>query len=69
MKRFTITATYSYEAEDIIAKDEDEAYSIFLKNLNDYYTGMEDYSCEEESEVCEDCELDTDDCECEEEND
>lgn len=69
MKRFDIRATYEYVAEGIIAKDEDEAYTIFLANLNEYYTGMEDYSCEEEAEVCEDCELDTEDCECEKEDD
>ena len=69
LKRFNITATYEYEAEGIIAKDEDEAYKIFLANLNDYYTGMEDYSCEEVADVCEDCEEDVEDCECEEEDD
>jgi hypothetical protein len=69
LKRFNITATYEYEAEGILAKDEDEAYKIFLANLNDYYSGMEDYSCEEDGDVCEDCEDDTDDCECEEEDD
>ena len=69
LKKFDISATYSYEAEGIIAKDEDEAYKIFLANLNDYYTGMEDYSCEEMVDVCEDCEQELEDCECEEEND
>jgi hypothetical protein len=69
MKRFNITATYEYEAEGILAKDEDEAYKIFLENLNDYYSGMGDYSCEEDGDVCEDCEQDIDDCDCEPEDD
>jgi hypothetical protein len=69
MKKFDIRATYEYVAEGIIAKDEDEAYKIFLENLNDYYSGMEDYSCEEDGDVCEDCEQDIDDCDCEPEDD
>ena len=68
MQSFTIKATYEYEAEGILAKDEDEAYKIFLANLNDHYVGMEDYSCEADFEVCEDCECDIDECECEEED-
>lgn len=66
MKKFTIRATYEYEAEGIVAENEDEAYKIFLSDLNDHYVGMEEYECEEEGDVCEDCEEDVDDCECEE---
>lgn len=69
LKRFNITATYEYVAEGIIAEDEDEAYKIFLANLNDYYSGTEELEIEEDGDVCEDCEDDIDDCECEEEDD
>ena len=69
LKRFNITATYEYEAEGIIAKDEDEAYKIFLANLNDYYSGTEELEIEEDGDVCEDCEQDIDDCDCEPEDD
>lgn len=69
MQSFTIKATYEYEAEGILAKDEDEAYKIFLANLNDYYSGTEELEIEEDGDVCEDCEDDIDDCECEEEDD
>ena len=69
MKKFDIRATYEYVAEGIIAEDEDEAYKIFLANLNDYYSGTEELEIEEDGDVCEDCEDDIDDCECEEEDD
>jgi hypothetical protein len=68
MKKFDIRATYEYVAEGIIAEDEDEAYKIFLANLNDYYSGTEELEIEEDGDVCEDCEDDIDDCECEEED-
>lgn len=68
MKKFRVMAQYEYEAEEIIAKDEDEAYTIFLNNLNDYYVSMEAYECEEIAEVCEHCEQDIDECECEDED-
>jgi hypothetical protein len=69
MKKFDIRATYEYVAEGIIAKDEDEAYNIFLANLNDYYSGTEDLEIDEDGDVCEYCEQDIDDCDCEPEDD
>ena len=68
MQSFTIKATYEYEAEGIIAENEDEAYKIFISQLDSYYVGPEDYSCEADFEVCEHCEVDVDECECEEED-
>jgi hypothetical protein len=65
MQSFTIKATYEYEAEGIIAANEEEAYDIFIKNLDAYYVGPEDYSCEADFEVCEHCEVDINECECE----
>jgi hypothetical protein len=69
MQSFTIKATYEYEAEGILAKDEDEAYKIFLANLNDHYSGTEELEIEEDGDVCEDCEQDIDECDCEPEDD
>jgi len=68
MKKFDIRATYEYEAEGIIAENEDEAYKIFLANLNDYYSGTEELEIEEDGDVCENCEQDIDECDCEDED-
>ena len=69
MKKFDVRATYEYVAEGIIAETEDEAYDIFLKNLNDYYHGTDELEIEEDGEVCEDCESDIDECDCDPEDD
>ena len=69
MKKFDIRATYEYQAEGIIAEDEDAAYKIFLSNLNDYYVGTDEYEVEEDGDVCEYCEQDIDECDCEDEDD
>lgn len=69
MKKFRIQANYEYSADEIIAATEEEAYDIFLANLDSYYVGLYDYSCEEEAEVCENCEVELEDCECEDEDD
>jgi hypothetical protein len=68
MKKFDVRATYEYVAEGIIAENEDEAYKIFLANLNDHYSGTDELEIEEDGDVCEYCELDIDECECEEED-
>ena len=68
MKKFDVRATYEYVAEGIIAENEDEAYKIFLANLNDHYSGTEELEIEEDGDVCEDCESDIDDCYCEDED-
>ena len=69
MKKFDVRATYEYVAEGIIAKDEDEAYKIFLSNLNDHYSGTEELEIEEDGDVCEYCEQDIDECDCDPEDD
>jgi hypothetical protein len=68
MKKFDVRATYEYVAEGIIAENEDEAYKIFLANLNDHYSGTEELEIEEDGDVCENCEEDIEDCDCEEED-
>ena len=47
MKKFTIKATYEYEADEIWAEDEEQAYKFFIEDLNLYYSGMDDYTIEE----------------------
>ena len=61
MATYRIKANYEYEG-DIEANSPEEAETLFLKELNDYYMGTESYEC---YELCEECGDDKDECICE----
>ena len=61
--KFKITGTYEYEGV-VEAKTEDEAFSVFYKNLNNFYQMPVD---EEVTILCDDCEEEYGICNCEEE--
>lgn len=60
MKRYNIRAVYEYATDGIIAENEDEAYKIFIQDLNNYYVGLDELEVDEDGDVCPDCEDDVD---------
>lgn len=63
MAIYKITAQYDYEGV-IEADSPEEAETLFLAELNDYYAGVNSYDCDE---VCAECNEELDYCVCEDE--
>lgn len=62
MPKYKISGTYTYSADCIEAKTEEEALSYFYNHLNEYYEYPDD---EETTLLCDVCEEDKDTCTCE----
>ena len=68
MPRYNIQQTVEYQADAIEASSPEEALSIYLKDQDSYYVGVDDEMIEE-LEWCDECDNEASWCKCEEEED